>query len=117
MGLGGINASTGHQEVSREDLESTLSILKRRFIDGSYPDLNERIDRITRLKTLVENNTDDFHKALENEENKNLYLVQSFFLLITHNSFICATKNIHAFLSLNIRLSLQYTFNPIYKHL
>ena len=67
MGLGGINASTGHQEVSREDLESTLSILKRRFIDGSYPDLNERIDRITRLKTLVENNTDDFHKALEND--------------------------------------------------
>jgi hypothetical protein len=53
MGLGGVNASEEYQEVSKESLNKILSILKERFTEGLYPNLDERIDRINRLKKIV----------------------------------------------------------------
>ncbi len=67
MGLGGVNASEEYQEVSKESLNNILSTLKERFTEGLYPNLDERIDRINRLKDLVEENMDAFHKALEKD--------------------------------------------------
>lgn len=64
MGLAGVNADVVFQEISKEDLDLKLSILKKRFIEGSYPNLSERIDRIKRLKSLIEDNIDSFHQAL-----------------------------------------------------
>ena len=67
MGLGGVNASKEYQEVSKESLNQILSTLKERFTEGLYPNLDERIDRINRLKNLVEDNMDAFHRALEKD--------------------------------------------------
>jgi coniferyl-aldehyde dehydrogenase len=67
MGLGGVNASEEYQEISKESLNQILSTLKERFTEGLYPNLDERIDRINRLKNLVEDNMDAFHRALEKD--------------------------------------------------
>ena len=67
MGLGGINVATEYPEISKDDLQKSLDKLKARFLNGSFPDYNERVDRITRLKNLVEENSDSFHKALQDD--------------------------------------------------
>ena len=67
MGLGGVSVASEYPEVSKDELNNFLSHLKSRFRDGLYPDYNERIDRINRLKVLVEENSDAFHKALQND--------------------------------------------------
>ena len=67
MGLGGVSAASEYPEVSKDELEGNLDTLKNRFRNGDYPNYNERIDRIDRLKILVEKNSDEFHKALQND--------------------------------------------------
>ena len=53
MGLGGINADVVFQDISKEDLDEKLLVLKKRFINGSYPSLKERVERIKKLKNLM----------------------------------------------------------------
>ena len=67
MGLGGINADVVFQDISKEDLDEKLLVLKKRFINGSYPSLKERVERIKKLKNLVEKNLDAFHQALAHD--------------------------------------------------
>ena len=67
MGLGGVSVASDYPEVSRDELERILNSLKKRFQNGDYPNYKERIDRINRLKLLVEENSEDFHKALQND--------------------------------------------------
>ena len=56
MGLGGVSVASDYPEVSRDELERILNSLKKRFQNGDYPNYKERIDRINRLKLLVEEN-------------------------------------------------------------
>ena len=67
MGLGNIGISENYPEVSKDVMESKLKILKERFLSSYNPDIKERIDRIKRIRILVEENTDAFHKALEDD--------------------------------------------------
>ena len=67
MGLGNIGISENYPEVSKDLMESKLKILKERFLSSYNSDIKERIDRIKRIRTLVEENTDAFHKALEDD--------------------------------------------------
>ena len=67
MGLGGVSVASDYPEVSKDELEKILNSLKNRFQNGDYSDYKERIDRINRLKLLVEENSEDFHKALQND--------------------------------------------------
>ena len=67
MGLGNIAISENYPEVSREEMESKLKVLKEKFLTSYNPSFNERKDRIERLKKLVEVNSDAFHKALEED--------------------------------------------------
>lgn len=67
MGLGNIAISENYPEVSREEMESKLKVLKEKFLTSYNPSFNERKDRIERLQKLVEVNSDAFHKALEED--------------------------------------------------
>ena len=64
MGLGNISITGNYPEVSKETMLSKLNTLKEPFQKNFNPDVNDRIDRIKRIQTLVEENIDDFHKAL-----------------------------------------------------
>ena len=64
MGLGNISITGNYPEVSKETMLSKLNRLKEPFQKNFNPDVNDRIDRIKRIQTLVEENIDDFHKAL-----------------------------------------------------
>ena len=64
MGLGNISITGNYPEVSKETMLSKLNTLKKPFQKNFNPDVNDRIDRIKRIQTLVEENIDDFHKAL-----------------------------------------------------
>ena len=67
MGLGNIGISENYPEVSKDVMESKLKVLKERFLSSYNSDIKERIDRIKRIRTLVEDNTDAFHKTLEDD--------------------------------------------------
>ena len=67
MGLGNIGISENYPEVSKDVMESKLSILKKRFLSSYNSDIKERIDRIKRIRVLIEENTDAFHKTLEDD--------------------------------------------------
>jgi len=67
MGLGNVGISENYPEVSKDVMESKLSILKKRFLSSYNSDIKERIDRIKRIRALVEENTDAFHKTLEDD--------------------------------------------------
>ena len=64
MGLGNISITGNYPEVSKETMLSKLNTLKKPFQKNFNPDVNDRIDRIKRIQTLVEENIDDFHRAL-----------------------------------------------------
>ena len=64
MGLGNISISGNYPEVSKETMLSKLNNLKEPFLKNFNPDVKDRIDRIKRIQVLVEDNIDDFHKAL-----------------------------------------------------
>ena len=64
MGLGNISITGNYPEVSKETMLSKLNTLKEPFQKNFNPDVNDRIDRIKRIQTLVEENIDDFHRAL-----------------------------------------------------
>jgi len=67
MGLGNIGITESYPEVSKEEMQSKLDVLKERFLTNYNPSLNERIDRIKRVQKLVAENTDSFHKALQED--------------------------------------------------
>ncbi len=64
MGLGNISITGNYPEVSKETMLSKLNTLKAPFQKNFNPDVNDRIDRIKRIQTLVEENIDDFHRVL-----------------------------------------------------
>ena len=64
MGLGNISITGNYPEVSKETMLSKLNTLKEPFQKNFNPDVNDRIDRIKRIQTLVEENIDDFHRVL-----------------------------------------------------
>jgi coniferyl-aldehyde dehydrogenase len=67
MGLGNIGITESYPEVSKEEMQSKLDVLKERFLTNYNPNLNERIDKIKRVQKLVAENTDSFHKALQED--------------------------------------------------
>tara|TARA_B100001057_G_scaffold209354_2_gene210053 strand:- start:4778 stop:6235 length:1458 start_codon:yes stop_codon:yes gene_type:complete len=67
MGLGGVGIAENYPEVSKEVMQEKLDVLKETFATNYNPDINERIDRIKRLQSLVEENIDRFHNALQSD--------------------------------------------------
>ena len=67
MGLGGITISNKFGDVSYENMNSSLEILKRRYTDGNFPNYSERIDRLKRLVELVEGNSEAITTAIEKD--------------------------------------------------
>ena len=67
MGLGGVGIAENYPEVSKDTMLSKLDVLKDSFTANFNPDIKERIDRIKRIQSLVEENIDSFHKALQSD--------------------------------------------------
>tara|TARA_Y100001949_G_scaffold45190_1_gene37301 strand:- start:1404 stop:2861 length:1458 start_codon:yes stop_codon:yes gene_type:complete len=67
MGLGGVGIAENYPEVSKDTMLSKLDVLKDSFTANFNPDIKERIDRIKRIRSLVEENIDSFHKALQSD--------------------------------------------------
>ena len=50
-----------------EKMQQTLNLQKKTFIDDGVPSIELRVDRLNRLKTLVEENRYDFIDALNSD--------------------------------------------------
>ena len=64
MGLGGVSANINFPTIEKSELEKKLTKLKEPFLESFNPTLEERIERIKKVKLIIEDNTKDFHAAL-----------------------------------------------------
>ena len=64
MGLGGVSANINFPTIEKSELEKKLTKLKEPFLESFNPTLEERIERINKVKSIIEDNTKDFHAAL-----------------------------------------------------
>ena len=64
MGLGGISAESMFDDISYDDLSTKLNKLKNRYLEGDFPNLKERKQRLKKLIDIVENNADAIGDAV-----------------------------------------------------
>jgi len=67
MGLGGITISNKFGDVSYEAMNESLQKLKMRYLNGNYPNYDERISRLKKLVELVKDNSELLTTAIEKD--------------------------------------------------
>ena len=67
MGLGGISIKNSLADTSLETMQDKLLNLKKPFLKSFNPTVESRKDRIRRIIKLIEENSENIHKAISKD--------------------------------------------------